>query len=364
MGSIRYVGMDVDKLGISLAVLDDGASRPEIEKRIRHEANAIQGELKRLQAGGWELRTCYEAGPCGYELKRLLERMGVQCAVVAPGLVPQRPSDRVKTNRLDALKLARMYRAGELVAIHVPTEETEAVRDFVRLREDMKEAQARCRHQLAKFVLRHGQIYEGKLWSQRHQRWIQALKWQQPALQATFDQYWYSLSELNERLRRCDLQILEYATQERWQAPVGRLRCFRGIDTLTGLALVSEIEDFRRFAHPRMLMGYLGFGVSEWSTGEHQHRGGITKAGNIHLRRLLVESAWHYRHKPGVGQRLRQRRAGQPESVIALADRAMKRLNYRFLRLQAKGKSPHKTVVAVARELAGFIWACEVEHTG
>jgi transposase len=188
------------------------------------------------------------------------------------------------------------------------------------------------------------------------------LTWEQPALQATFDQYLYAVSELDERIRRCDAQIVQYAEQEPWRSPVGRLRCFRGIDTLTALGIISEIEDFRRFPHASSLMGYLGFGVIEGSTGPRRITGGITKAGNIHVRRLLVEAAWHCRHKPAVGLQLRRRRQGQPESVILIADKAMHRLQRRFLRLVARGKDANKAVVAVARELAGFLWACEVEH--
>lgn len=361
MASIRYVGMDVDKVNIELAVFDEGAS-PTLEKRILNDPQKIAKQMESLQREGWELRTCYEAGPCGYELKRLLDRLNIGCAVVAPGLVPQRPSDHVKTNRRDAVKLARMLRAGEIASIHVPTEATEAVRDFVRLREDQKEDRLRCRQRLSKFLLRHGKIYMGHAWTQKHVQWMKSLPWDLPALQATFDQYRYAITELDERLLRCDEQIARYAEQDPWRATVGRLRCFRGIDTLTAMGLASEIEDFRRFAHPRPLMGFLGFGVMEHSTGNRRLSGGITKAGNIHVRRLLVESAWHYRHKPNVGVALRKRRDGQAESVIHIADKAMHRLQRRFLRLLAKGKSSHKAVIAVARELVGFLWACEVEH--
>ncbi len=362
MGSIRYVGMDVDKLNIDLAVFDDGAQQATVEKRIPNDPQKIAREMESLKRGGWELRCCYEAGPCGYELKRLMDRLGHWCAVVAPGLIPQRPSDHVKTNRRDAVKLARMLRAGEIEAIHVPTPQTEAVRDFVRLREDVKDDRQRCRQRLSKFLLRHGQIYPGKAWSQRHLQWMKKLTWEEPALKATFDQYLYAVSELDERIRRCDAQIGQYADQDPWRGPVGRLRCFRGIDTLTGLGIMSEIEDFRRFAHASSLMGYLGFGVIEASTGDRRITGGITKAGNTHVRRLLVEAAWHCRHKPAVGVQLRRRRQGQPESVILIADKAMHRLQRRFLRLVARGKDSNKAVVAVARELAGFLWACEVEH--
>jgi len=362
MKRIRHIGMDVDKEGVDLAVFDSDRTQPTLEKRILNDPKKIAGEMKKLQEGGYELRTCYEDGPCGYEIQRLMDRLGVSCIVVAPGLVPSRPTDRVKTNRRDAQKLGRMLQAGALDPIHVPTPETESVRDLVRCREDVKDDLVRRRHRLSKFLLRHGRVYRQTPWTMKHARWLKSLSWELPALKETFEQYLYAVREVEERLRRCDERIAEYAQQEPWKVPVGRLRCFRGVDTLTAMGLLTEIEDFRRFPNARNFMSFLGLAVSEYSTGNTRRQGGITKTGNGHVRRLLVESAWAYRHKPVVGYPLRQRRKGQPEWLITDADRAMSRLHRRFHRLTNRGKRSTVAVVAVARELAGFIWASQVDR--
>ena len=359
MNRIRYVGMDVDKEGVDLAVFDSDRTQPTLEKRILNDPKKIAGEMKKLQEGGYELRVCYEAGPGGFEIKRLMDRLGVDCMVVAPGLVPRRPTDRVKTNRRDAEKLGRMLRAGEVEPIHVPTPQTESVRDLVRCREDVKDDLIRRRHRLSKFLLRHGQVYRQTPWMIQHAQWLKSLCWELPAMAETFEQYLFAVREVEERVRRCDERIAEYAQQEPWKVPVGRLRCFRGVDTLTAMGLLTEIEDFRRFPNARNFMSFLGLVVSEYSTGNTRRQGGITKTGNGHVRRLLVESAWAYRHKPVVGYTLRQRRKGQPEWLIAQADRAMHRLHRRFHRLMSRGKTSTVAVVAVARELAGFIWASQ-----
>ena len=362
MKTIRYVGLDVDKVGISIAVFDDAEPNPTVEKRILNTPDKIMKAMNALRENGAELRTCYEAGPCGYEIHRLLAGMKIWCAVVAPGLVPSRPSDRVKTNRRDAVKLARMLRAGEIDAIHVPTPTTESVRDLVRCREDLRDDRMRRRHRLGKFLLRHGRVYDGNAWMMGHERWLDEQTWEFSALKETFDHYRFALRETDERMRRIDVEIGAIAATEPWKEPVAILRCFRGIDTLTALSLVVEIEDFRRFPTARSFMGYVGLGVSEYSTGEKQHRGRITKMGNGHVRRLLVEAVWHYRRKPVVGKRVRESRVGQPEWVIHIADKAMRRLHRRFYHLAARNKRPTVAIIALAREFAGFIWAVQVEH--
>jgi len=360
MKRIRHIGMDVDKEGVDLAVFDSDRTQPTLEKRIRNDPKKIAGEMKKLREGGYELRVCYEAGPCGFEIKRLMDRLGVDCIVVAPGLVPRRPTDRVKTNRRDAQKLGRMHRAGEVEPIHVPTAHTESVRDLVRCREDLKDDIIRRRHRLSKFLLRHGKVYPATPWMLKHRQWLQGLSWELPALAETFEQYLFAIQETEERLRRCDEGIAVYAQQEPWKIPVGQLRCFRGVDTLTAMGLLTEIEDFRRFPNARAFMSFIGLTVSEYSTGNTRRQGGITKTGNGHVRRLLVESAWTYRHRPTPGYTLRQRRQGQPEWVLRVADRAMERLHRRFHRLVSRGKTSTVAVVAVARELAGFLWASQV----
>lgn len=362
MERIRHVGMDVDKDGIDLAVFDRDGMIPSMEKRIQNKPQKIEREMTKLREGGFELRVCYEAGPCGYELKRQMDSMGIWCAVVAPGLVPSRPTDRVKTNRRDAIKLGQNLRAGQLESIHVPTPETEAVRDFVRCRASLKGDLNRRRQRLSKFLLRHGKVYGQTPWSPSHTAWLNRLEWSLAALKETFEEYVYMVREAEERIKRCDDRIDEYAKQEPWKDAVSQLRCFRGVDTLTAMGLKSEIEDFRRFPHARSFMSFLGLGVSEQSTGNTRRQGGITKSGNGYVRRLLVEAAWHYRHKPAVGIHLRQRRRGQPEGLIHMADKAMHRLYRRFHRLVSRGKLPTVAAVAVARELAGFIWASQTLH--
>lgn len=361
MKSIRYIGMDVDKEGIDLAVFDRDRVQPTLEKRILNEPRKIAGEMKKLQEGGYELRTCYEAGCCGFEIKRTMDRIGVDCILVAPGLVPSRPTDRVKTNRRDAQKLGRMYRAGEVEPIHVPTPETESVRDLVRCREDLKNDRLRRCHRLSKFLLRHGKVYPKTPWQWGHWTWLKALSWELPALEETFQHYLSAVLEVMERIRRCDERIAQYALQEPWKTHVGQLGCFRGVSTLTAMGILTEIEDFRRFPNARAFMSFVGLTVSEYSTGTTHRRGGITKTGNSHVRRLLVEAAWQYRLYPKIGSILRQRRQGQPEWAVRIADRAMDRLYRRFYRLtHARGKPSQVAVVAVARELAGFIWANQV----
>jgi transposase len=359
MTSIRYIGMDVDKEGINLAVFEDNQTGPVLEKRILNNPKKIADEMDRLKAGDHVLNVCYEAGPCGFDLKRFMDQIQVHCIVVAPGLVPKRSSDRIKTNRRDALILGRMLRSGEIDAIHVPTPETESVRDLVRCREDLKEDLLRRKHRLSKFLLRHGRIYPGTSWTLKHCQWLGSLTWDLPALTETFEQYRQGVGEANERLYRCDERLCDYAKMPRWEGPVEQLRCFRGIDTLSALGILSEIEDFRRFRDARDFMAYVGLAVCEHSTGSTRRQGGITKTGNRHIRTLLVEAAWSYRHKPLVTARLRKRRQGKSEWMIRFADRAMHRLNKKFYRLVNRGKSSTIAVVAVARELAGFIWASQ-----
>lgn len=359
MNRIRYVGMDVEKEGINLAVFDQEQAQPVVEKRILNDPKKIAGEMKRLQEGDHTLRVCYEAGPCGFELKRLMDRLGIDCIVAAPGLVPRRPTDRVKTNQRDADKLGRMHRAGEIEPIHVPTPSTESVRDLIRCREDLKDDVIRRRHRLSKFLLRQGRIYPATPWLLGHRQWLKTLEWELPAYEETFQRYRSAVVEAEEHVRSCDEKIADYAQQDPWKTPVGQLRCFRGIDTLTAMGLLTEIEDFRRFPDARTFMSYLGLTVSEYSTGSTRRQGGITRTGNGHVRRLLVESAWTYRHAPRIGHPLRQRRRGQPTWAIRLADRAMHRLHRRFHRLTSRGKPSTVAVVAIARELAGFVWASQ-----
>jgi transposase len=281
------------------------------------------------------------------------------CEVVAPSLIPVRPGERIKTDRRDAVKLVRLYRAGELTEVHPPTEPEEAVRDLLRCREDAKEDLMRSRHRLSKFLLRRGLIYTGgAAWSQKHSQWLARLSWELVGDAETFEDYRIAISQLEARIRALDTRIGELAQQDPYQQPVGWLRCFRGIDTVTAMTILAEIHDFRRFQTARQFSSYLGLVPSEYSSGDRMQRGGITKTGNSHARRILVEAAQHSRHRPAVGYKLRKRREGQPAWAIDHADRAMQRLWHRYRRLRlARGKHHNKVVAALARELAGFVWA-------
>ena len=356
---ITFVGMDAHKKAISVAMLLPGQHQP-VEWQLANEPAAIRRLAKKLQreAPG-EVRCCYEAGPCGYVLQRQLETCGVICEVVAPSLIPVKPGDHIKTDRRDALKLARSLRSDDLTAVHPPTSADEAVRDLCRCREDARKDLMRARHRLETFLLRRACLYTltRRRWGQPYRAWLGSLKFEHAADQVTFEDYVRTIEQAEERLRRLDERLAAVAEQDPYREPVGWLRCFRGIDTMTAIAVVAELHDFRRFLTARALMAYLGLVPSEHSTGQRPRRGAITKAGNIHVRRLLIEAAWHYRHRPHVGVGIRQRRKGQPDRIIAIADRAQERLCHRFRTLTARGKIPNKVVVAVARELVGFVWA-------
>ena len=359
---ITYVGLDAHKKAINVAMLLPGQRGP-VDWEVTNEPRAIRRLVKRLrrEAPG-EIRCCYEAGPCGYALQRRLmsdEKAGVICEVVAPSLIPIKPGDRVKTDRRDARKLAELLRAGLLTEVHPPTEAEEAVRDLCRCREDAKEDLLRARHRLSKLLLRRGWVYGGgkKAWTVAYRQWLRGLEFEHEADRVVFEDYLLAVEQVEERVKSLDDRLAEAAEREPYREPVGWLRCFRGIDTVTAMTVVAEIHNFQRFESARGLMAYLGLTPSEHSSSDKRHLGSITKAGNSHVRRVLVEASWHYRHHPGVGQRLRQRRQGQPGRVIALADKAQQRLCRRYRRLTGRGKPANKVVVAVARELVGFIWA-------
>lgn len=353
------VGLDVHKKDIVVAMLLPGSDEPVVWT-VPNEPRAVRRLAKRLkrEAGGGRLRVVYEAGPCGYVLQRQLAAEGVSCQVVAPSLVPTVPGSRIKTDRRDAHKLAKALRGDQLTEVHPPTEEEESVRDLCRCREDVKDDLMRCRQRLGKFLLRRGLRYGvGKAWTQRHRRWLWGLELEHEAGQATLQEYLLGVEQLETRLRELDAVIEQIAQSEPYRERVGRLRCFRGIDTLSAMCIITELHDFRRFTSPRRLMAYVGLVPSEYSTGESKRRGSITKTGNGHVRRIVIEASWHNRHKPTVSKALRKRREGQPAEVIAIADRAMQRLFRRYWRLVSLTKPPQKAATAVARELVGFIWA-------
>jgi transposase len=262
----------------------------------------------------------------------------------------------VKTNRRDSRKLAELGRAGLLTAVQPPTPEDEAVRDLARARDDAREDLQRCRHRLGKLLLRHGLHFSGRNWTRAHRQWINCLTWTHAAQRAVVDDYLLAIDHTEARLGELDARLGEIADTDPYRESIGWLRCFRGIDTLTAMLILAELHDFRRFASAPALMAYLGLVPGEDSSGEKQRRGRITRTGNALVRRLLVEAAWHYRHRPGLGVALAHRRKGQPTRVIALADKAQQRLCRRFHKL-AEHKPAPKVAVAIARELTGFLWA-------
>jgi transposase len=300
---------------------------------------------------------CYEAGPTGFGLQRKLSAFGFDCVVIAPSCTPVKPSDRVKNDRVDARNLAQMLRAGELTVVHPPTEEEEAARDLVRCREDIRGAVHQAKQQLLKFLDRQGLRYSGNTWTQKHWLWLRGLTLPTLAGQRTLDLYRLRVEQALEQLSAADREIVELSESEPYRELVGRLCSLRGIDTLTAMIVLAEVYEFGRFSSPRELMRFLGLTPSEDSSGEREKRGGITKAGNKHVRRVLVQVAWQYARRLGVGVTLTRRRQGQPSWVIAMADKAMQRLHRRYCRLVNRGKSRPVAVIAVARELVGFLWA-------
>jgi transposase len=354
---ITHVGIDAHKKELFVAMLIGRETTP-VTWQLANEPNAIRRLMRKLEreAPG-PVRCCYEAGPCGYALQRQLTSVRVSCQVIAPALIPRKPGDRIKTDRRDARKLAELWRAGLLTVVQPPTPAEEAVRDLARARDDAREDLQRCRHRMGKLLLRRGLHYSGRNWTQAHRRWIDSLEWAQPAERVVVDDYLLAIDHLEARLIELDARLADIAETEAYREPVGWLKCFRGIDTLTAMLILAELHDFRRFPTPRALMAYLGLVPGENSSGEQHRRGRITRTGNALVRRLLVETAWHYQHRPGVGVALKRRRVGQPPRVVAIADKAQQRLCRRFRRLAEQHKPAAKVVVAVARELAGFLWA-------
>lgn len=357
LNDITVVGLDVHKDSITFAVLYPGREGIADGGRFENSSAALARLAKRVGTRG-AAEFVYEAGPCGYEVHRLLTHLGQRCVVVAPGLIPVRPTDRVKTDRRDAEKLARLHRAGELTAVRVPERWEEASRDLTRAREDILVDRLRARHRLSKFLLRNGLVWrESKAWGLAHLNWVRGLKLGCPAHEQTLDSYRAALYDIDERLRRLDGHIEELARQEPYATPVRYLRCLRGVDTLSALTMIAEVQEFKRFPDAPALMAFTGLVSSEYSSGASVHRGRITKAGSPHLRRVLVESAWAYRGAYRPSPTVAKRRVGCPDEVVRIAVSAEKRLGRKYGRMVARGKKHQVAVTAVARELAGFVWA-------
>lgn len=362
---VHYLGLDVHKETIAVSIAPQNSTEVRRYGIIGGSLDAVDKLLKKLAAGGVELRVVYEAGPCGFVLCRHLRSRGIHCEVIAPSLIPKKATDRVKTDRRDADQLARLYRAGELTAIHVPDQEDEAVRDLVRARTSAMVDQRQARNRLKGFLLRLGFRYTGKSsWNDAHKRYLAGLIMPQPPQQIAFQEYIHAINDATERLARLT-QAMEDALPAWKRAPVVRaLMSLRGVQVLTGMTLVAEVGDFNRFTDARSLMNFFGLTPSEHSSGGSRVQGGITKCGNTHCRRVLTEAAWQYRLKPKVSEAMQKRQEEQPKAVRLLAWKAQQRLHQRFGRLAAKKKSVI-AATAVARELAGFVWAiaCQVTPT-
>lgn len=355
---IKYVGLDVHKETIAVSVAEANGGEVHYFGEIANTPEALSKLVRQLKKGDARLAFCYEAGPCGYGIYRQLRQMGLDCVVVAPSLIPKKAGDRVKTDRRDSLSLARLHRAGELTAVWVPDGAQEALRDLTRAREDMKHLQKQAKQRLLAFLLRHGKRYDGKgKWTQAHHRWMEGVKFDQATQQIVFQEYIDTVGALSKRLEALDGHLQDAASESVFWPVIEALMALRGVRLLTAATIVAEIGDLKRFASAPQLMAYLGVVPSEHSSGPRQTRGGITKTGNGHVRRVLVEAAWTYRH-PARKTAVLQRRAERTSEVVQeIAWKAQKRLCSRYRLLQARGKLKVQACTAIARELAGFIWA-------
>jgi len=351
-----HLGLDVHKDTISVGVLPTNQQVPDVE-RITHDEASIRRLVARFADPGG-LRACYEAGPTGFELARLLASTGVRCDVIAPSLIPKAPGDKVKTDTRDCRRLARLHRAGELVAIRIPTPAEEAVRDLCRTRSDMVEDLTRARNRLGKFLLRHGRVWRGgSTWTLKHQAWLGSQRFDELAMTQTFGHYLAVVEVRNAQLDAVEADLVGWCDRPPFTWQVARLAAYRGITRLGALTLAAEVADWRRFVHAGQFMGFCGLVPSEYSSGAKVHRGRLTKAGNAHLRAQLVESAWAYQHRPAVGVTIARRQQGLPPEVAARAWAAQQRLCARFRALAARKNIKSIVAAAIARELAGFLWA-------
>jgi transposase len=350
------VGLDVHKESIVAAVLPPDSDRVALTTKFENNPAALKAFVERLRSRG-PLTFVYEAGPCGYQVHRDLTAQGQECVVIAPGLIPKRPGDKVKTDRRDAENLAQLQRAGQLTAVNVPTREDEADRDMVRAREDMLSEKMDAQHRLSQFLLRHGLVWRAtKAWSKKHRAWLKTLRFELASETRTFEAYLRGLEEVEARKAGLEREVLALAENDTWKTIVANLRCLKGVDTLNAVTLSVEVRDFRRFPSAREFMGYTGLVSREYSSGEHVNRGAITKVGNAHVRRILVEAAWAYAQSDRAGLILLKRREGGSPEAVATARRAQERLCRKFRKMVGRGKPRQKAVTAVARELAGFVW--------
>ncbi|MBN9425503.1 MAG: IS110 family transposase [Burkholderiales bacterium] len=360
-----YVGLDVHKDTIAVAAAQAGErTAARLIGQIAHDVPKLLKALAKL-GQPTEVQVVYEAGPTGYGLQRALAAKGYRCEVIAPSLIPKRPGERVKTDRRDSVRLAELSRAGELRAVTIPDRADESIRDLARAREDAVNARTQARHQLKAFLLRHDERYAGKTnWTKSYYRWLGELNFGDASSQIAFTEYHLAVQAADARVARLTQALGTSVKGWRFEPVVQALQALRGIDLVSAVGLVAEIGDFRRFEHPRKLMAYLGLVPSEQSSGERVRKGSITKTGNAHARRLLTEAAWNYRFTPRIGRQAQQRQEQLPDPIRATAWKAQLRLSQRYRKLNERGVHHNKVCVAVARELAGFVWAIAQQAHG
>ena len=362
----KYIGLDVSKSKIAVAIADEGRQEARYWGVIEHTEAAVRKLMQKLRTTeDTVLEVCYESGPTGNVLYRWLLTMDISCAIVAPSLVPQRAGDRVKTDKRDAIRLAHLFRAGELTSIYIPSPEDEAFRDLVRAREDAKEDVNRHKQRLGKFLLRN-QLSPpdgARPWTLRYEEWLDTLRFPDDCKRSVFEEYRQTIRETQERIKRYEKEIERQAKSEsQSQSPlIQALQVLKGVAVVTAATLASEIFDITRFPSAASFMSYCGLVPSESSSGASRWQGNITKAGNAHLRRVLIESAWHYRHPPGVRRKLKERMPDLSPQLQSIAWEAQCRLYKKFKRLQSRGKHHGCVVTSIARELAGFVWAIAQE---
>lgn len=363
MKKIAHIGLDVHKDSIAVAIADSGKNtEARSYGNIINKSDAIDKLIRKLQSSGNELRFVYEAGPCGYTIYRHLKSKGLHCTVVAPSLIPKKSGDRIKTDKRDAVNLARLFRAGELTSIYVPTEEDEAMRDLVRARADIKKIERTAQQRLMAFLLRHGIHYNGKTrWTKPYINWLAGIKVDHPAQQIVLQEYIDTFKECKNRIIRITDQIKLLAAEWSRAPYVEAYQALRGVALISAVTIVSEIGDMSRFKKPKEFMAFLGLVPSEHSSGGTVRRGGITKTGNVHVRKVLVEGAWTYRMRARKTNLILKRQEGLSEKICEISWKAQTRLCSRYRRLFARGKNTKLIVIAIAREMSAFIWAIDKE---